>query len=90
MVSVVMFLCGVGVGACAVWALVSYTAVNPMPSGQPEEAVPVQSIIDRLERERLATRGSAAGPARSRGSGEPRLALRREGTCFGQRPTATR
>ncbi|MBF6238695.1 hypothetical protein IU474_16725 [Nocardia otitidiscaviarum] len=53
------FLVGLALGGLAVWALVSYTAVNPVPFIQSKDAPTVQSIIARIERERLEAARSA-------------------------------
>ncbi|WP_405135108.1 hypothetical protein [Nocardia sp. NBC_01388] len=77
MATLVMFLTGVGVGGCLVWALVSYTALNPVSSTLPEDSVPVQRILARLEREGLSTASSHAVVAAGRrhSGGRPRAAL---------------
>ncbi|WP_306358344.1 MULTISPECIES: hypothetical protein [unclassified Nocardia] len=51
-IAIVMFLSGIGLGAIAVWTMVSYTAVNPVPTARPKDSRTVQSIITRIERER--------------------------------------
>ncbi|MGW2665935.1 hypothetical protein ACWCW7_33710 [Nocardia tengchongensis] len=69
MMAVVMtFLSGLGLGGLAVWALVSYTAMNPVSGARPEGATTVASIIARIERERLDGSGSvrAGGPVKYR------------------------
>lgn len=58
--AMVTFLSGLSLGGLVVWALVSYTAVNPVPSPAPKECWTVQSITARIERERL----SASRPVR--------------------------
>ncbi|WP_157556828.1 hypothetical protein [Nocardia acidivorans] len=72
MIALVMFLCGIGVGGWLVWALVSFTALNPTSSALPEDWVPVRLI---LEREGFDTAGIsaavAAGGRHSAGSPRP-------------------
>lgn len=60
---IVTFLTGLGLGGLVVWALVSYTAVNPVPSPAPKECWTVQNITARIERERL----DASRPAHASG-----------------------
>ncbi|GAB4588976.1 hypothetical protein [Nocardia sp. IFM 10818] len=73
MITLVMFLSGVGLGGALVWALVSYTPLSPVSSALPENAVPVQRIFARLEREGLKTaRSSVAGAAGRRSGAGPR------------------
>lgn len=60
MVSLVIFLTGVSVGGALVWALVSYTAFNPMSSEAAEDSVPVERILARLAREGVSTTSSRA------------------------------
>ncbi|MFE3196301.1 hypothetical protein ACFXHA_45400 [Nocardia sp. NPDC059240] len=77
MFTLVMFLTGLGVGGCSVFALVSYTALAPASTALPEDAVPVQRILARLEREGVTTAGSpvAVAAGRRHVAGRPRPAL---------------
>ncbi|NNH68998.1 hypothetical protein HLB23_03765 [Nocardia uniformis] len=54
--AIVTFLSGLGLGGVVVWALVSYTALNPTPSVTPQECWTVESIKARIERECLRER----------------------------------
>ncbi|MVU77144.1 hypothetical protein GPX89_07765 [Nocardia sp. ET3-3] len=76
MVSLVIFLTGVSVGGVLVWALVSYTALNPMPSEAAEDSVPIERILARLAHEGVSTTSSrAVMAARRRDAGKSTAAV---------------
>ncbi|WP_306371943.1 hypothetical protein [Nocardia sp. CC216A] len=69
--AIVTFLSGLTLGGLAVWALVSYTPVNPVPFVQPKDAPTVQSIIERIERERRESPPARGRPSALPGVNEP-------------------